>query len=77
MAPKSASSVKAYASPVVLAAKPTRFIGRFALFRRRILAVPDDKLRLNPRYLEQLRDVYRGEHRLEFMTASQAIRALT
>ena len=69
--------VKAYASPVVLAAKLTRSIGRFALFRRRILAVPDDKLRLNPRYLEQLRDVYRGEHRLEFMTASQAIRALT
>ena len=69
--------VKAYASPIVLAAKLSRSIGRFGMFRRRILAVPDDKLDRNPRYLEQLRDVYQGEHRLEFMTASQAIRALT
>ncbi len=69
--------VKTYASPVVLGAKLSKSIGRFASFRRRILAVPDDKLNANPRYLEQLRDIYRGEHRLEFMTASQAIRALT
>jgi REase associating with pPIWI_RE/pPIWI_RE three-gene island domain Y len=69
--------VKAYASPVVLAAKLSRSIGRFDSFRRRILAVPDDKLRLNTRYLEQLRDVYSGAHRLEFMTASQAIGTLT
>ncbi len=68
--------VKTYASPVVLGAKLSKSIGRLAAFRRRILAVPDDKLALNPRYLEQLRDVYRGEHHLEFMTASQAIRAL-
>lgn len=69
--------VKAYASPVVLGTKLSQSIGRLAAFRRRILAVPDDKLRLNPRYLQQLRDVYRGEHRLDFMTASQTIRTLT
>ena len=68
--------VKAYASPVVLASRLTRSIGRLAQFRRRILAVPDDKLRLNPHYLQQLRDVYRGTPALEFMTATQAIRAL-
>lgn len=61
---------------MVLAGRLTRSIGRFAQFGRRILAVPDDKLRYNRRYLEQLRDTYRGEHRLEFMTASQAIDAL-
>lgn len=69
--------VKTYASPVVLAAKLTRSIGRLADFNRRILAVPDDKLRNNARYLEQLSDVYRGPQRLEFMTASQVIRALS
>jgi len=69
--------VKAYASPVVLAAKLSRSIGRLEAFRRRVLAVPDDKLRLNSRYLQQLRDAYIGDHRLEFMTASQAIRELT
>ena len=68
--------VKTYASPVVLASRLTRSIGRLAQFRRRILAVPDDKLRLNSRYLQQLRDVYQGVHTLEFMTATQAIRAL-
>ena len=69
--------VKAYASPVVLGAKLSKSIGRLGQFSRRILAVPDDKLRTNARYLKQLRNAYRGEHRLEFMTASQAIRALT
>jgi hypothetical protein len=68
--------VKSYASPVVLAAKLSKSIGRLAAFTRRVLAVPDDKLDLNPNYLQQLRDAYHGDHRLEFMTASQAIRAL-
>lgn len=68
--------VKAYASPIVLAARLSRSIGRLALFSRRILAVPDDKLSINPRYLQQLRDAYRGSCELEFMTASQAIRTL-
>lgn len=66
--------VKTYASPVVLAAKLSRSIGRLDMFTRKILAVPDDKLRLNPRYLEQLRDTYQGKHPLKFMTVSQAIR---
>ena len=69
--------VKAYASPVVLGGKLTRSIGRLAAFTRRILAVPDDKLDRNPRYLQQLTGAYRGDVPLEFMTASQAIRALS
>ncbi|TWA74045.1 hypothetical protein FBZ82_10158 [Azospirillum brasilense] len=69
--------VKTYASPVVLAARLSRSIGRLDMFARRILAVPDDKLALNPRYLQQLRDAYQGQHALEFMTSSQAIRELS
>lgn len=69
--------VKTYASPVVLAAKLSRSIGRLDMFARRILAVPDDKLTLNPHYLQQLRDSYQGQHSLEFMTVSQVIRDLS
>ncbi len=65
--------VKTYASPVVLAARLTRSIGRLDLFDRRIVAFPDDKLRLNWRYGEQLRSAYQGGRSLEFMTVSEAI----
>lgn len=68
--------VKAYASPLVLGARLTRTIGRLGQFTRRILAVPDNKLDRNPGYLRQLAAAYRGGTPLEFMTASQAIRAL-
>ncbi len=65
--------VKTYASPVLLGAKLTRSVGRLGIFRRRILAVPDDKLRLNRRYLEQLRAAYAGSLPLEFMTVSDVL----
>lgn len=66
--------VKTYASPVVLASKLTHSIGRLSLFARRIVAFPDDKLRLNRDYGNQLRETYRGEPTLEFMTVSEVIR---
>jgi hypothetical protein len=68
--------VKSYASPIVLGQRLTRSIGRFGSFRRRILAVPDDKLASNPHYLEQLAATYEGAARLEFMTTSQTLRSL-
>jgi hypothetical protein len=68
--------VKTYASPIVLAARLTRTIGRLELFDRRIIAFPDDKLRLNRNYGDQLRDTYQGGRGLEFMTVSDAIREL-
>jgi|SRR5262245_10230151 len=68
--------VKTYASPIVLAARLTRSIGRLELFDRRIVAFPDDKLRLNRHYGDQLRDTYQGGTGLEFMTVSNAIREL-
>jgi hypothetical protein len=66
--------VKTYASPIVLAARLTRSIGRLDLFDRRIIAFPDDKLRLNRHYGDQLRDAYQGSRGIEFMTVSGAIR---
>lgn len=69
--------VKAYVSPVLLASRLSRSIGRLAMFRRRILAIPDDKLSDNPHYLQQLSDLYQGDHGLEFMTASRVIRELS
>jgi hypothetical protein len=68
--------VKTYASPIVLAARLTRSIGRLELFDRRIIAFPDDKLRLNRRYGDQLREAYQGSRGLEFMTVTDAIREL-
>jgi hypothetical protein len=68
--------VKTYASPIVLAARLTRSIGRLELFDRCIIAFPDDKLRLNSSYREQLRNTYQGSRGLEFMTVSDAIRGL-
>ena len=62
--------VKTYASPVVLAGRLTRDPGRLGIFRRRILAVPDDKLRSNRDYLSQLARSYRGQLGMEFMTVS-------
>jgi hypothetical protein len=66
--------VKTYASPIVLATRMTRSVGRLDLFDRRIVAFPDDKLRLNRRYGEQLRNAYLGDRSLEFMTVSGVIR---
>lgn len=69
--------VKTYASPVLLGHKLTRSIGRLSLFRRKIIAVPDGKLALNRHYLDQLRDTYRGEESLEFVTVSAVIEELS
>lgn len=69
--------VKTYASPVLLAAKLSVSIGRLDIFARKIVAAPDAKLTVNPRYLEHLATAYTGQHALEFMTVSQAIRALS
>lgn len=65
--------VKTYASPLLLGARLTRSIGRLATFERKIIAVPDDKLRLNKRYLEQLRASYHGAEALEFRTTGSVI----
>lgn len=64
--------VKSYASPLILGARLTRGIGRLAMFGRRVIVVPDYKLRLNPRYLDDLQAAYRGDEPLEFMTAGAA-----
>lgn len=66
--------VKTYASPVLLGGRLTRSTGRLSMFGRRIIAIPDDKLRQNPRYVEQLRGSYGGSLPLEFLTVSAVLR---
>lgn len=65
--------VKSYASPLILGARLTRGIGRLAMFGRRVIVVPDYKLRLNPRYIDDLRSSYAGGEPLEFMTVASAV----
>jgi hypothetical protein len=66
--------VKTYASPILLAGKLTRSLGRLPMFDRRIVAIPDDKLQRNPRYIEQMRSSYGGDQTIEFLLVSQVIR---
>lgn len=65
--------LKNYASPLLLGSRLTRSIGRLGLFARRIIAVPDYKLRLNRHYLDDLRGAYRGDVPLEFASMSQIV----
>jgi hypothetical protein len=68
---------KSYSSPLALASRLSRSVGRLDLFSRRIIAIPDYKLKLNPDYIVQLRTNYTGDTSLEFMTTSQVIATLT
>jgi len=65
--------VKNYSSPIVLGTRLSNGIGRLAMFKRRIIVVPDYKLRLNRRYLEDLTAAYTGGERLEFTTVSKVL----
>ncbi|ESZ02442.1 hypothetical protein X736_30225 [Mesorhizobium sp. L2C089B000] len=65
--------VKNYASPLVLGARLSRGVGRLTIFGRKIIVVPDYKVRLNPRYIDDLRASYVGAEDLEFMTVASVI----
>lgn len=66
--------VKSYASPLVLGARLSRGLGRLTMFNRRIIVVPDYKLRFNSRYIDDLKGAYAGAEPLEFMTVGAAVR---
>ncbi|WP_143242173.1 hypothetical protein [Agrobacterium fabrum] len=66
--------VKSYASPLILGARLSRGLGRLTLFKRRVIVIPDYKIRLNPRYMDELEASYVGEEPLEFMTVGSAIK---
>ena len=66
--------VKSYSSALVLGVRLSRGLGRLTMFERRVIVVPDYKLRLNPRYLDDLRGSYTGAESIEFMTVAGAIR---
>jgi hypothetical protein len=71
--------VKSYASAAVLGARLARDVGGITHFRRKILCVPDARVRQDRGYLSTLRAVAsQGEGRmLEFMTVSDVIAELT
>jgi len=70
--------VKTYESPIALAEKLGKTIGRLAKFRRRVIAIPDNKLSRNPRYLKQLAADYGAKKpALEFATVSDVIKEFT
>lgn len=64
---------KSYSNPISLALRLNRGIGGLIGFRRRIVAVSDDMIAMNPQYLTTLRSTLepKGDQRtLEFMTVS-------
>ncbi|MCW2117160.1 MULTISPECIES: restriction endonuclease-related protein [Bradyrhizobium] len=69
--------VKSYSCPVTLGERLTRSIGGLAQFDRRIVAVPDAKVRRHAGYLSDLRTHYRGEQDVEFRTISETLKALS
>lgn len=69
--------VKSYTCPVTLGERLTRSIGGLAQFERRIVAVPDAKVRFHAGYLSDLRAHYRGDQSVEFRTISETIETLS
>lgn len=65
--------VKSYSSPLVLGARLSRGIGRLTLFKRKVIVIPDYKIRLNSRYIDDLEASYSGPETLEFMTVADAV----
>ncbi|ANY81310.1 hypothetical protein BB934_26370 [Microvirga ossetica] len=70
--------VKSYASASLLGARLARSVGQITMFRRRILCVPDARVRQDNGYLKTLKAIaLQGEGKcLEFMTVSDVIREL-
>jgi len=69
--------VKAWSSPVALAERLSRGLGRLALFARAVVAVPDDRLEDDPDHLDRLAWHYRGDEVPEFTTVSRIEREFT
>jgi REase associating with pPIWI_RE/pPIWI_RE three-gene island domain Y len=69
--------VKSYSCPVTLGERLTRSIGGLAQFDKRIVAVPDAKVRRHAGYLSDLRHHYRGDQSVEFHTVSETLELLS
>ncbi|QRM35048.1 hypothetical protein [Microvirga sp. VF16] len=70
--------VKSYASAALLGARLARSVGQITLFRRRILCVPDARVRQDKGYLTTLKAIAsQGEGKcLEFMTVGTLLKEL-
>jgi hypothetical protein len=66
--------VKSYSSAVTLGRRFARPLKRFAMFKQRIVAVPDERLQQDPDYLDTAVSLADRAHKLRFMTVSQVAR---
>jgi hypothetical protein len=69
--------VKSYSSAASLGARFARPLNRFAHFRTRIVAIPDEREHQDPDYLKTARAIADPRHKLTFLTISQVVRELT
>jgi hypothetical protein len=68
--------VKGYSCPRLLGETLTERLGGLATFRKRFVAVPDAMVDRRPRYLEDLREAYRGSLPVEFAKVGDVVEML-
>jgi hypothetical protein len=69
--------VKSYSCPQLLGEMLTERLGGLSTFRRRYVAVPDSIVNRRPRYLEDLRETYKGSIPVTFAKLSEVVGLLT
>ncbi|MBX9679822.1 MAG: hypothetical protein K2X38_13755 [Gemmataceae bacterium] len=65
--------VKSYSCPRLLGEMLTERLGGLSTFRARFVAVPDSIVDRRPRYLEDLRESYRGSTQVTFAKVSEVV----
>jgi hypothetical protein len=69
--------VKSYSSAASLGRRFARPLNRFAMFKSRIVAVPDERLKQDPAYCETASSLADPQHCLRFMPISEVVRELS
>jgi hypothetical protein len=68
--------VKSYSCPRLLGETLTERLGGLSTFQQRYVAVPDGMVNRRPRYLEDLREAYRGKISVTFARVSEIARLI-
>jgi hypothetical protein len=69
--------VKNYSCPRLLGETLTERLGGLSTFRTRYVAIPDSIINRKPRYLEDLREIYRGSIPVTFAKVSEVVELVT
>jgi hypothetical protein len=69
--------VKSYSCPRLLGETLTERLGGLSTFQQRYVAVPDGMVNRRPRYLEDLREAYRGKISVTFAKVSEIAKLIT